>query len=34
MEKSNLGEGGFEGKTQRTRKREFVDEMNLAVPRG
>ena len=28
----SLGERGFERKTKRTRKREFLDEMNLVVP--
>jgi IS5 family transposase len=28
----SLGESGFERKTKRTRKREFLDEMNLVVP--
>jgi len=30
----SLGESGFERKTKRTRKREFLDEMNLVVPWG
>ena len=30
----SLGEDGFERKTKRTRKREFLDEMNLVVPWG
>ena len=30
----SLGENGFERKTKRTRKREFLDEMNLVVPWG
>jgi IS5 family transposase len=28
----SLGDTGFERKTKRTRKREFLDEMNLVVP--
>lgn len=28
----SLCESGFERKTKRTRKREFLDEMNLVVP--
>jgi IS5 family transposase len=32
MEQMNLGESGFERKTKRTRKREFLDEVNLVVP--
>ena len=28
----SLGESGFDRKTKRTRKREFLDEMNLVVP--
>ena len=28
----SLGESGYERKTKRTRKREFLDEMNLVVP--
>jgi IS5 family transposase len=28
----SLGAAGFERKTKRTRKREFLDEMNLVVP--
>lgn len=28
----SLSEGGYERKTKRTRKREFLDEMNLVVP--
>jgi IS5 family transposase len=28
----SLSESGYERKTKRTRKREFLDEMNLAVP--
>ncbi len=34
MKQMNLGENGFERKTKRTRKREFLDEMNLVVPWG
>lgn len=30
----SLGESGYERKTKRTRKREFLDEMNLVVPWG
>jgi len=29
---NSLSEGGYERKTQRTRKRGFFDEMNLVVP--
>jgi IS5 family transposase len=32
MKQLSLGENGFERKTKRTRKREFLDEMNLVVP--
>ena len=32
MKQVSLGESGFERKTKRTRKREFLDEMNLMVP--
>jgi len=32
MKQMSLGERGFERKTKRTRKREFLDEMNLVVP--
>jgi len=32
MKQMSLGAGGFERKTKRTRKREFLDEMNLVVP--
>ncbi len=32
MKQMSLSESGFERKTKRTRKREFLDEMNLAVP--
>jgi IS5 family transposase len=32
MKQVSLGESGFERKTKRTRKREFLDEMNLVVP--
>ncbi len=32
MKQMSLGESGFERKTKRTRKREFLDEMNLVVP--
>ncbi len=28
----SLSESGYERKTKRTRKREFLDEMNLVVP--
>ena len=34
MKQMSLGEDGFERKTKRTRKREFLDEMNLVVPWG
>jgi hypothetical protein len=35
MKKLSLGESGFERKTEHTRKREFLDEMNLwQVPWG
>jgi IS5 family transposase len=32
MKQMSLSECGFERKTKRTRKREFLDEMNLVVP--
>lgn len=32
MKQMSLGESGFESKTKRTRKREFLDEMVLVVP--
>ncbi len=32
MKQMSLGAAGFERKTKRTRKREFLDEMNLVVP--
>jgi IS5 family transposase len=32
MKQMSLGVSGFERKTKRTRKREFLDEMNLVVP--
>jgi len=32
MKQISLGVAGFERKTKRTRKREFLDEMNLVVP--
>ncbi len=32
MKQMSLGESGFERKTKRTRKREFLNEMNLVVP--
>jgi IS5 family transposase len=32
MKHISLSESGFERKTKRTRKREFLDEMNLLVP--
>jgi IS5 family transposase len=32
MQHISLSESGFERKTKRTRKREFLDEMNLVVP--
>ncbi len=32
MKQLSLSESGFERKTKRTRKREFLDEMNLVVP--
>jgi IS5 family transposase len=32
MKQMSLCEAGFERKTKRTRKREFLDEMNLVVP--
>jgi len=32
MKKMSLSESGFEAKTKRTRKRVFLDEMNLVVP--
>jgi IS5 family transposase len=31
MKQISLGETGFERKTKGTRKREFLDEMNLVV---
>ena len=34
MKQMSLGESGFERKTKGTRKREFLDEMNLVVPWG
>lgn len=34
MKQLSLSESGFERKTKRTRKREFLDEMNLVVPWG
>lgn len=34
MKQMSLSESGFERKTKRTRKREFLDEMNLVVPWG
>jgi transposase, IS5 family len=34
MKQMSLGESGYERKTKRTRKREFLDEMNLVVPWG
>ena len=34
MKQMSLGESGFARKTKRTRKREFLDEMNLVVPWG
>ena len=34
MKQMSLGGSGFERKTKRTRKREFLDEMNLVVPRA
>ena len=34
MKQMSLGESGFERKTKRARKREFLDEMNLVVPLG
>ena len=34
MKQMSMGENGFERKTKRTRKREFLDEMNLVVPWG
>lgn len=34
MKQTSLSESGFERKTKRTRKREFLDEMNLVVPWG
>ena len=33
MKQMSLGESGYERKTKRTRKREFLDEMNLVVRR-
>lgn len=32
MKQMSLSESGFERKTKRTRKRQFLDEMNLVVP--
>jgi len=32
MKQMSLSESGFERKTKRTRKREFLDEMDLVVP--
>ena len=32
MKQMSLGESGYERKTKRTRKREFLDQMNLVVP--
>jgi hypothetical protein len=32
MKQMSLGESGFERKTMRTRKGEFLDEMNLVMP--
>lgn len=32
MKQMSMSESGFERKTKRTRKREFLDEMNLVVP--
>ncbi len=32
MKQMSLGAAGFERETKRTRKREFLDEMNLVVP--
>jgi IS5 family transposase len=32
MKQMSLGAAGYERKTKRTRKREFLDEMNLVVP--
>ena len=32
MKQMSLGASGYERKTKRTRKREFLDEMNLVVP--
>ncbi len=32
MKQTSLSENGFEHKTKRTRKREFLDEMDLVVP--
>lgn len=32
MKQMSLGESGFERKSKRTRKREFLDEMELVVP--
>ena len=31
MKQMSLSESGFERKTKRTRKREFLDEMNLVA---
>jgi transposase, IS5 family len=32
MKQMSLSESGFERNSKRTRKREFLDEMNLVVP--
>ncbi len=32
MKQMSLGESGYERKSKRTRKREFLDEMNMVVP--
>ena len=32
MKQMSLSESGYERKAKRTRKREFLDEMNLVVP--
>lgn len=34
MKQMSLGSAGFERKTKRTRKQEFLDDMNLVVPWG
>ena len=34
MKQMSLGNTGFELSNKRTRKREFLDEMNLVVPWG